>query len=118
MLYPLLTLDINLAILTYCTYFSIMISGRVRVNLSFVTRRVCHAVTFEPLHRQLPLVSESTMENPHAERQAILLERILKNTVSRVCPYHILHVTQACHKSKCTEMILELNHCVEVNQNL
>ncbi|KAF8165449.1 DASH complex subunit Dad4 [Crassisporium funariophilum] len=35
------------------------------------------------------------MENPHAERQAVLLERILKNT------------------SKCTEMILELNHCVE-----
>ncbi|KIJ16823.1 hypothetical protein PAXINDRAFT_131755 [Paxillus involutus ATCC 200175] len=35
------------------------------------------------------------MENPHAERQAVLLERILKNT------------------SACTEMILELNHCVE-----
>jgi len=35
------------------------------------------------------------MENPHAERQAVLLERILKNT------------------SKCTEMILELNHCVD-----
>ncbi|KAF8897433.1 DASH complex subunit Dad4 [Infundibulicybe gibba] len=35
------------------------------------------------------------MENPHAERQAILLERILKNT------------------SKCTEMIIELNHCME-----
>ncbi|KAG5642533.1 hypothetical protein DXG03_002606 [Asterophora parasitica] len=35
------------------------------------------------------------MENPHAERQAILLERILKNT------------------SKCTEMVLELNHCME-----
>jgi len=37
----------------------------------------------------------STMENPHAERQAVLLERILKNA------------------SACTEMILELNHCVE-----
>ncbi|KAF8812340.1 hypothetical protein BYT27DRAFT_7086929 [Phlegmacium glaucopus] len=35
------------------------------------------------------------MENPHAERQAVLLERILKNA------------------SKCTEMVLELNHCVE-----
>ncbi|KAF8211896.1 DASH complex subunit Dad4 [Mycena galopus ATCC 62051] len=35
------------------------------------------------------------MENPHAERQAVLLERILKNT------------------SKCTETILELNHCIE-----
>ncbi|KAF8192471.1 hypothetical protein BJ912DRAFT_262066 [Pholiota molesta] len=37
------------------------------------------------------------MENPHAERQAVLLERILKNTV----------------RSKCTEMILELNHSLE-----
>ncbi|KAG1782731.1 hypothetical protein EV702DRAFT_398623 [Suillus placidus] len=36
------------------------------------------------------------MENPHAERQSVLLERILKNA------------------SACTEMILELNHCVEV----
>ncbi|KAF9075950.1 hypothetical protein BDP27DRAFT_1184663, partial [Rhodocollybia butyracea] len=35
------------------------------------------------------------MENPHAERQAVLLERILKNT------------------SKCTETILELNKCME-----
>jgi len=35
------------------------------------------------------------MENPHAERQAVLLERIVKNT------------------SKCTEMILELNRCLE-----
>ncbi|EGO25929.1 hypothetical protein SERLADRAFT_466780 [Serpula lacrymans var. lacrymans S7.9] len=35
------------------------------------------------------------MENPHAERQAVLLERILKNA------------------SVCTEMIVELNHCVE-----
>ncbi|EEB94733.1 hypothetical protein MPER_06406 [Moniliophthora perniciosa FA553] len=35
------------------------------------------------------------MENPHAERQAVLLERIVKNT------------------EKCTEAILELNHCLE-----
>ncbi|KAA1475135.1 hypothetical protein DENSPDRAFT_841882 [Dentipellis sp. KUC8613] len=35
------------------------------------------------------------MENPHAERQAVLLERIVKNA------------------DKCTELILELNHCVE-----
>ncbi|KAM6495979.1 DASH complex subunit Dad4 [Amanita muscaria] len=35
------------------------------------------------------------MENPHAERQAVLLERILKTT------------------SKCTEMIIELNQCME-----
>ncbi|KAH9978901.1 hypothetical protein BGW80DRAFT_703019 [Lactifluus volemus] len=35
------------------------------------------------------------MENPHSERHAILLERIVKNA------------------DKCTELILELNHCVE-----
>ncbi|TFK53761.1 hypothetical protein OE88DRAFT_1656040 [Heliocybe sulcata] len=35
------------------------------------------------------------MENPHAERQAVLIERITKNA------------------DKCTEVILELNHCVE-----
>ncbi|KAI6005531.1 hypothetical protein PISMIDRAFT_679346 [Pisolithus microcarpus 441] len=35
------------------------------------------------------------MENPHAQRQAVLLERILKNA------------------STCTEVIIELNHCVE-----
>nr|GAT51057.1 predicted protein [Mycena chlorophos] len=35
------------------------------------------------------------MENPHAERQAVLLDRILKNTV------------------KCTEAILELNQYLE-----
>ncbi|KAI0305480.1 DASH complex subunit Dad4 [Multifurca ochricompacta] len=35
------------------------------------------------------------MENPHSERQAVLLERIIKNA------------------DKCTELILELNHCVE-----
>ncbi|KAJ3862955.1 hypothetical protein EV359DRAFT_44075 [Lentinula novae-zelandiae] len=35
------------------------------------------------------------MENPHAERQAVLLERILKNTF------------------KCTETILELNKSLE-----
>ncbi|KAF8271323.1 hypothetical protein EI94DRAFT_1568889 [Lactarius quietus] len=35
------------------------------------------------------------MNNPHAERQAVLLERITKNA------------------EKCTELILELNHCVE-----
>ncbi|KAG6335398.1 hypothetical protein ID866_3693 [Astraeus odoratus] len=35
------------------------------------------------------------MENPHAERQAVLLERILKNA------------------SACTELIIELNHCAE-----
>ncbi|KAH9956861.1 DASH complex subunit Dad4 [Russula dissimulans] len=35
------------------------------------------------------------MENPHSERQAALLDRIIKNA------------------DKCTELILELNHCVE-----
>jgi len=35
------------------------------------------------------------MENPHAERQAVLLSRIVKNV------------------GKCTEMFEELNHCLE-----
>ncbi|KAF5365898.1 hypothetical protein D9757_011050 [Collybiopsis confluens] len=35
------------------------------------------------------------MENPHAERQAVLLERIFANT------------------TKCIEDIVELNHCLE-----
>ncbi|EPQ56886.1 hypothetical protein GLOTRDRAFT_37883 [Gloeophyllum trabeum ATCC 11539] len=35
------------------------------------------------------------MENPHAERQAVLIERITKNA------------------DKCTEVIVELNHCIE-----
>ncbi|EIW85037.1 hypothetical protein CONPUDRAFT_47380 [Coniophora puteana RWD-64-598 SS2] len=35
------------------------------------------------------------MENPHAERQAVLLERIVKNA------------------SVCTEMMMEMNSCVE-----
>ncbi|EDR12814.1 uncharacterized protein LACBIDRAFT_311686 [Laccaria bicolor S238N-H82] len=48
---------------------------------------MCDSVTFQR--------STVRMENPHAERQAVLLERIVKNT------------------SKCTEMILELNHCLE-----
>ncbi|EPS97216.1 hypothetical protein FOMPIDRAFT_1128922 [Fomitopsis schrenkii] len=35
------------------------------------------------------------MENPHAERQNVLLQRIIKNT------------------DKCTETLIELNHCLE-----
>ncbi|GBE80317.1 DASH complex subunit dad4 [Sparassis crispa] len=35
------------------------------------------------------------MENPHAERQNVLLQRIIKNA------------------DKCTETIVELNHCLE-----
>jgi hypothetical protein len=56
------------------------------------------------------------MENPHAERQAVLLERIVKNAVSVSHRFtkkgddnQFLH-----HQDKCTELILELNHCVEV----
>lgn len=58
------------------------------------------------------------MENPHAERQAVLLERILKNTVSSSTPTFIfaLALNVILQQSKCTEMILELNHCVEVGQ--
>ncbi|EPT01983.1 DASH complex subunit Dad4 [Fomitopsis schrenkii] len=35
------------------------------------------------------------MENPHAERQNVLLQRIIKNA------------------DKCTETVMELNHCLE-----
>jgi len=56
------------------------------------------------------------MENPHAERQAVLLERILKNTVSSSTLLFALALNVILQQSKCTEMILELNHCVEVGQ--
>ena len=57
------------------------------------------------------------MENPHAERQAVLLERILKNMVKKiVCTVQDTQLTFP--QSKCTEMILELNHCVEVSNHL
>lgn len=42
-----------------------------------------------------PFFRTIIMENPHAEQQAVLLERILKNS------------------SKCTETISELNRCLE-----
>jgi hypothetical protein len=53
------------------------------------------------------------MENPNAERQAVLLERILKNMVKYFlyCPNTQLTYPQ----SKCTETILELNRCIEVS---
>ena len=53
------------------------------------------------------------MNNPHAERQAVLLERIGKNAVRRV-PFLEDVVQFTCTQEKCTELILELNHCVEV----
>ncbi|KAF7790712.1 hypothetical protein EIP86_001668 [Pleurotus ostreatoroseus] len=40
------------------------------------------------------------MENPHAERQNVLLQRIIKNA------------------EKCTETIIELNRCLEVRYTL
>lgn len=48
-----------------------------------------------PLHLEARKQDMQRMENPHAERQAVLLERILKNA------------------SVCTELIIELGHCVE-----
>jgi DASH complex subunit DAD4 len=50
------------------------------------------------------------MENPHEEKQAILLERIIKNVVSNlgVCQNASLtHHSQ----EKCNESIAELNQC-------
>jgi 3-polyprenyl-4-hydroxybenzoate decarboxylase len=57
------------------------------------------------------------MENPHAERQAVLLERILKNSVRVICNLLSTIRTYApiLDKLKCTGMIQELNHCFEVN---
>lgn len=56
------------------------------------------------------------MDNPHAERQAVLLERILKNSVCPQLPRrHKYSILTFMVQAKCTEMILELNHCVEVN---
>ena len=57
------------------------------------------------------------MENPHAERQAVLLERILKNMVKKIV-YTVQDTELTFPQSKCTEMILELNHCVEVSNHL
>jgi hypothetical protein len=56
------------------------------------------------------------MENPHAERQAVLLERIVKNAVSvTLLTQKKCDDNQFLHRQdKCTELILELNHCVEV----
>ena len=56
------------------------------------------------------------MENPHAERQAVLLERIVKNAVSVTQLYKKKPAYNQFpyHQDKCTELILELNHCVEV----
>ena len=54
------------------------------------------------------------MENPHAERQAVLLERIVKNTVGIPGVCCTCHQTDETRQSKCTEMILELNHSIEV----
>jgi DASH complex subunit DAD4 len=57
------------------------------------------------------------MENPHAERHAVLLERILKNMVKKiVCTVPETQLTYP--QSKCTETILELNRCVEVSNHL
>lgn len=39
-----------------------------------------------PLHLEARKQDMQRMENPHAERQAVLLERILKNAVSVLFP--------------------------------
>lgn len=61
------------------------------------------------------------MENPHDERQAVLLERIVRNTVRiahhspRCCPHLLV-------KEKCSQLVIELNRCIEeivrANQNV
>jgi hypothetical protein len=55
------------------------------------------------------------MENPHSERQAVLLERIVKNAVRVLYLVTKRIMTKfRCRQDKCTELVLELNHCVEV----
>ena len=78
------------------------------------------AVTRQTTRRWLPSSTSdghsNNMENPHAERQAVLLERIVKNAVS-VTLLHKKETTMTIfqhRQDKCTELILELNHCVEV----
>lgn len=53
------------------------------------------------------------MENPHAEKQAILLERIIKNMV-RFVALPLLRLTRLVPQEKCNELIAELNKCVKV----
>ena len=66
----------------------------VTLRPSAILEACASIVQQRPLHPSSPSLAESivlkevstgcdTMENPHAERQAILLERIVKNAVRR-----------------------------------
>ena len=54
------------------------------------------------------------MENPHAERQVVLLQRIHKNVVRGITGIDVIKPPADRDQDKCTELMLELNHCVEV----
>ena len=51
------------------------------------------------------------MENPHAERQNVILQRIIKNTVRSfpLAPSGLSDVPMG-RQDKCTETLVELNH--------
>ncbi len=59
------------------------------------------------------------MENPHEERQAVLLERIIKNVVSAALARDATRsgstaLTVALRpQDKCNEAIMEMNHCLK-----
>jgi DASH complex subunit DAD4 len=56
------------------------------------------------------------MENPHEEKQAFLLERIIKNVVClfsiRVAPNCLAYPLLVGMQEKCNESIVELNQCL------
>lgn len=57
------------------------------------------------------------MDNPHADQQAVLLERVLENSVSQ--PDLVIDTAHSHSlQSVCTETILELNQCVEVRRSI
>lgn len=55
------------------------------------------------------------MQNPHAERHTVLLERIVKNVVRRNPGYRSAGTPDDSIQEKCSESIAELNHCLDVS---
>ena len=61
------------------------------------------------------------MENPHNERQAILLQRIVKSVVrprSLLCPRKPFRSNPISSQTKCNDIFQELNQCLEVRRCL
>lgn len=60
-----------------------------------------------------PPRSQSSMQNPHAERQDALLRRIIKNVVQYI-KLSMQHICTHFKQESCTETIEELNRCLDV----